>query len=149
MIRSSNITTSTDVQGSMLLLIMSKSFTVQILFLLWLLLQCDSACAQSSTVGYSTLSSLVMSTAVGLQVVHSRVVYVTPNASIPCPKNSDDSSYHTLSWSSHNGSEKLLAANDTVVILLKGTHTLNSTIYIEKCKKSNNHGRSCAHHIAW
>ena len=112
---------------------MSKSFTIQILLLLWLLCQCDSACAQSSTVGYSALSSLVMSTADGLQVVHSRVVYVTPNASIPCPKNSDDSSCHTLSWYSHNDSEKLLA-NDTVVRLLKGVHTLNSTIYIENCK---------------
>ena len=112
----------------MLPLIMSKSFTVQILFFLWLLYQCDSSHAQSSTVGYSTLSSLVMSTAVGLQVAHSRVVYVTPDASTPCPSNSDDSSCHTLSWYSHNDSEKLLA-NDTVVRLLKGIHTLNSTIY--------------------
>ena len=85
--------------------------------------------------GYSSLSSLelVMSiAAIGLQVAHSRVVYVTPNATAPCPM-SDDSGCHTLSWYSHSDRERLLS-NDTVVKLLKGIHTLNSTIHIENRK---------------
>ena len=98
--------------------------------------QCGPAYAQGSiAVGHPSLSSLelVMSIgAAGLQVAHSRVVYVTPNATAPCPK-SDNSSCHTLSWYSHSDRERLLS-NDTVVILLKGTHILNSTIHIENRK---------------
>ena len=70
--------------------------------------------------------------AVGLQVAHSRVVYVTSNATASCPKR-DDSSCHTLSWYSHSDRERLLS-NDTVVKLLKGIHILNSTIHIENRK---------------
>ena len=114
---------------------MSKLLAIQIMLLLWLMYQCNSISAQANVMGYSSLSSLelVMSiAAVGLQVAHSRVVYVTPNATSPCPK-SDNSSCHTLSWYSHSDRERLLS-NDTVVILLKGTHILNSTIHIENRK---------------
>ena len=114
---------------------MSKLLAIQIMLLLWLMYRCNSISAQANVMEYSTLSSLelVMSiAAVGLQVAHSRVVYVTPNATAPCPK-SDDSSCHTLSWYSHSDRERLLS-NDTVVILLKGTHILNSTIHIENRK---------------
>ena len=98
--------------------------------------QCDSLSAQANVMGYSSPSSLelklVMSiAAVGLQVAHSWVVHVTPSATIPSPKSSD-SSCHTLSWYSHNDREGLLS-NDTV-ILLKGTHILNSTIHIKNRK---------------
>ena len=115
---------------------MSKLFVIQIMLLLWLMSQCDSLPAQANVMGHSPPSSLelklVMSiAAVGLQVVHSRVVHVTPNATIPCPKSSD-SSCHTLSWYSHNDRERLLS-ND-IVILLKGTHILNSTIHIKNRK---------------
>ena len=111
---------------------MSESTMIQITFLLWLLsCQYHPACGQwpTSAVGYSSLSSLVMCTAVSLQVAHSRVVYVTPNATTPCPKNS---SCYTLNWYSCNGSKGLLS-NDTVMVLLKGTHSLNSTIYVKNC----------------
>ena len=113
---------------------MSKAFAIQIMFILWSLYQSDIVYTQASVVGYSFFSSLelVMCTAVGLQVAHSRIVYVIPNATAPCPKNSD-SSCHTLSWYSHKGSERLMS-NDTVVILLKGSHSLNSTIYIDNGK---------------
>ena len=112
---------------------MSKSTVIQITFLLWLLsCQYHPACGQwpTSAVGYSSLSSLVMCTAVSLQVAHSRVVYVTPNAITPCPKNS---SCYTLNWYSCNGSKGLLS-NDTVMVLLKGTHSLNSTIYVKNLR---------------
>ena len=114
---------------------MSKLLAIQIMLLLWLMCQRDSISPQANVMGYSSLSSLelVMSIgAVGLQMAHSRVVYVTPNATVPCPR-SDDSSCHTLSWYSHSDRERLLS-NDTVVILLKGTHILNSTIHIENRK---------------
>ena len=115
---------------------MSISGIIQITFLVWLLsYQYHPACGQwpASTVGHSFLSSLVMCTAISLQVAHSRVVYVTPNDTTPCPKNSADSSCHTLNWYGGNGSERLLS-DDTVVILLKGTHSLNSTICIKNRK---------------
>ena len=99
--------------------------------------QCDSISAQANVMEYSSLSSLELVTsiaAVGLQVAYSQVVYVTPNATIPCPK-SDDSGCHTLSWYSHSDRERLLS-NDTVhmVILLKGIHILNSTLHIKNHK---------------
>ena len=109
---------------------------IQITFLLWLLsCQYHPACGQwhASAFGYSSLSSLVMCTAVSLQVAHSHVVYVTPNNTTPCPKNSANSSCHTLNWYGGNGSERLIS-DDTVVILLKGTHSLNSTICIKNRK---------------
>ena len=74
-----------------------------------------------------------MTCTVSLQVVQSCVVYVIPNATTPCPKNSGNSSCHTLNWYSRNGNERIIS-NDTVVILLKGIHFLNLTIYIENCK---------------
>ena len=104
---------------------MSK-LVIQINFVLWIL-SCFAQVLQ-----YSSLSSLVTCT-VSLQVVQSRVVYVIPNATTPCPKNSGNSSCHTLNWYSHNSNERIIS-NDTVVILLKGIHFLNSTIYIENCK---------------
>ena len=114
---------------------MSKLLAIQTMFLLWLMCQCNSISAQANVMEYSSLSSLelVMSiAAVGLQVAHSRVVYVTPNATAPCPM-SDNSSCHTLSWYSHSDRERLLS-NDTVVKLLKGIHILNSTIQIKNRK---------------
>ena len=67
-------------------------------------------------------------------MAYSQIVYVKPNVTAPCPM-SDNSSCHTLSWYSHNGRERL-SSNDTVhmVILLKGTHILNSTVHIENHK---------------
>ena len=115
---------------------MSISGVIQITFLVWLLsYQHHPACGHwpASTVGHSFLSSLVMCTAVNLQVAHSCVVYVTPNDTTPCPKSNADSSCHTLNWYGGNGSERLLS-DDTVVILLKGTHSLNSTICIKNRK---------------
>ena len=112
---------------------MSKSTVIQITFLLWLLsCQYHPACGQwpASAVGHSSLSSLVMCTAVSLQAAHSRVVYVIPNATTPCPKNS---SCYTLNWYSCNDSKGLLS-NDTVMVLLKGTHSLNSTIYVKNIR---------------
>ena len=117
--------------------IMSISGVIQITFLVWLLsYQHHPACGHwpASTVGHSFLSSLVMCTAVNLQVAHSCVVYVTPNDTTPCLKSNADSSCHTLNWYGGNGSERLLS-DDTVVILLKGTHSLNSTICIKNRKK--------------
>ena len=117
---------------------MFKSVMTQIIYLLCLLLyhQCGPAYAQGSiAAGHPSLSSLehVMSiAAVGLQVAYSQVVYLTPNATAPCPK-SYNSSCHTLSWYSHSDRERLLS-NDTVVILQKGTHILNSIIHIENRK---------------
>ena len=112
---------------------MSKSTVIQITFLLWLLsCQYHPACGQwpASAVGYSSLSSLVMCTAISLQVAHSCVVYVTPNATTPCPKNS---SCYTLNWYSCNDRKGLLS-NDTVMVLLKGTYSLNSTIYVKNLR---------------
>ena len=61
----------------------------------------------------------------------------------------------TLSWYSHNGSESLMS-NDIVVILLKGTHTLNSTIHIENHKNLTIIGESgytlsltCDQPVSW
>ena len=138
---------------------MSKLLAIQIMLLLWLMCQCDSISPQANVMVYSSLSSLelVMSiAAVGLQVAYSQVVYVKPNATAQCPM-SDNSSCHTLSWYSHSDRERLLS-NDTVVILQKGTHILNSIIHIENRKNltitgedlsfSNDKGQT-PHPVTW
>ena len=113
---------------------MSK-FVIQIISLLWLLSYC-----YAQTLQYSSLSSLVICAA-SLQVAHSHVVYVQPNATTPCPRNVSSSSCHTLSWYIHNGSERLML-NDTVVIFLKGIHSLDSTLYVRNRKNLTITGRA-------
>ena len=94
--------------------------------LLWLVSYFDF---YAQAVQYSSLYSLVICAA-SLQVAHSCVVYVQPNATTLCPKNVSSSSCHTLSWYNHNGS----ISDDTMVIFLKGTHSLDSTLYIRNRK---------------